>query len=530
MKRVVAYCRVSTDSDDQANSLDNQKAYFDRNIKDNPEWEFMNIYADEGITGTSTKKRKSFNKMIEDAYNGKFDIILTKEVSRFARNTVDALEYTRKLKNMGIAVYFLLDNISTEDKDGELRLTIMSSLAQEESRKISERCKWGVKRSMERGVVFGNCILGYNLKDGKLTVNEEQAKVVKDIFNSYLYEEKGFFTIGRELMTKGIKTDRGNSRWYPSTVKQILTNEKYCGDLVQGKTYIPNYLDKKTKKNKGEREFIIIRDNHPAIIERGVFNKVQEEIKRRHRDTVKDDCKRKHSNKYAFSGKVICSKCGRSYGVGSTKKLQTGEIRRSYRCRTRVDNGRKTISENGEAFGCDSDIVYEDVLKECLKDIIKGIVKEKDKIILDVQKMVEGEINKRVKKEEKENTLLNKKKSVKNEIQKLIELCLKGIITEQELVEKKEEKEAELKRIEEGIKEQEEEVKALQNKDKIIEKSKQIITDIVETKNISDEVCRTIVDKVIVYNKNEFDFYLKGNTDDFFSKKEGVLLYNNHMG
>lgn len=196
MKRVVAYCRVSTDSLDQANSLENQKAYFERHINDNEDWNLTKIYADEGITGTSTKKRKYFNQMIRDAENGKVDIILTKEVSRFARNTVDALQFTRKLKAMGIEVYFLLDNISTADKDGELRLTIMSSLAQEEARKISERCTWGAKRSMEKGVVFGNIVLGYYLENGKITgINHEEAEIVKSIFHKYLYEEKGFFTI-----------------------------------------------------------------------------------------------------------------------------------------------------------------------------------------------------------------------------------------------------------------------------------------------------------------------------------------------
>lgn len=528
MKRVVAYCRVSTDHEDQANSLENQKDYFDRNIKQNSDWKFVNIYADEGITGVSTKKRKAFNKMIEDAYNHKFDVILTKEVSRFARNTVDTLEYTRKLKSIGVEVHFLLDNISTEDKDGELRLTIMSSIAQEESRKISERCRWGARRSMEKGVVFGNCILGYDLKDGKLTVNQEQAKVVKSIFHKYLYEEKGLFTIARELMEKGIKTDRNNSKWYPSTIKTILMNEKYCGDLKQGKTYIPNYLDKKTKINKGEREFVIIRDNHTPIISREEFEKVQEEMEKRQKSKNYENNFKRHSNKYAFSGKLICNECGKSYGVGSTKILENGKIRRSYRCRTRVDNGRRTTNELGEVYGCDSDIVYEDVLKECIKEIIKAIVKDEENIINAVSKLVEKTINKRIKKQEEENILYNKKKDIKDEIQKAIDLCIKGIISEEELVEKKKEKEKELLHINNELKEQEKENNAIENKDIIIKKAKEIITDIVTTKQFSDEVCRTLIDKIVVYKKNEFDFYLVGNTGDFFSKKEGVLLYNNH--
>ena len=528
MKRVVAYCRVSTDSTDQANSLENQKGYFERNINSNDDWNLIKIYADEGITGTSTKKRKQFNQMIKDAENGKFDIILTKEVSRFARNTVDALNYTRKLKSMGIEVYFLLDNISTADKDGELRLTIMSSLAQEEARKISERCTWGARRSMEKGVVFGNVILGYHLQNGQLTVDEEEAKIVKNIFHKYLYEEKGFFTIARELMEKGIRTSKGNSKWYPTTIKKILTNEKYVGDLKQGKTYIPNYLEKKTKINKGERDFVIIKDHHEPIISREDFDKVQEEIIKRHRDTVKDDRKKRHSSKYAFSGKLICANCGRSFGVGSTKTLQTGAIRRSYRCRTRVDNGTTTINEKGEEFGCNADIIYEDVLQQCLKEIINQIAKDKESIINEVQLLVENIINKREKKELRENTTLKRKEAIIKERDRAIELCIKGFITEEELERKKEEKQEELRQIEMELLEQQEELKAVENKKEVIAKSKQIITDIISTKVFSDEVCRSLVDKVIIHNKAEFDFYLKGNAGDYFSKQDGVLLYNYH--
>lgn len=174
MKRVVAYCRVSTDSEDQNNSLQNQKSYFERNINSNDNWNLIKVYADEGITGTSTKKRKQFNQMIKDAENGKFDIILTKEVSRFARNTVDALKYTRKLKSMGIEVYFLLDNISTADKDGELRLTIMSSLAQEEARKISERCTWRSQKEYgERSCIWQ---YSFRLSFKKWTTNNRRRR------------------------------------------------------------------------------------------------------------------------------------------------------------------------------------------------------------------------------------------------------------------------------------------------------------------------------------------------------------------
>ena len=188
--KVAAYARVSTDKDDQANSLENQKQYFQSYILNHEDWDFVDVYFDEGISGTQTKKRLGFNKMIDDAENGDIDLIITKEVSRFARNTVDTLSYTRRLKDSGIGVIFTLDNIDTRQSDGEFRLTIMASIAQEESRKTSERVKWGQKRQMEKGVVFGRDLLGYTVKNGVLYINEEEVPVVRAIFHKYTNEGK----------------------------------------------------------------------------------------------------------------------------------------------------------------------------------------------------------------------------------------------------------------------------------------------------------------------------------------------------
>ena len=206
-KRVAAYTRVSTDFSDQIHSLSAQRAFFTEYISVNDEWEMVEVYYDEGITGTSTKKRDGFNRMIADCENGKIDTILTKEVSRFARNTVDTLNYTRKLKDMNINVIFMNDGIDTNDKDGELRLTIMASIAQEESRKISERVKWSIKRNMENGMVLGcGRIYGYKVIDGKLEVVPDEAKIVKEIFHSYLYDGKGSTRIAHDLSERGIPT------------------------------------------------------------------------------------------------------------------------------------------------------------------------------------------------------------------------------------------------------------------------------------------------------------------------------------
>ena len=185
-KRVCAYCRVSTDKLDQINSLENQIYFFEDYIKRNDNWEMSEVYIDEGISGTSTKNRKGFNDMIFDAYQGKFDLILTKEISRFARNTLDSILYTRKLREIGVGVYFINDGINTLDADSELRLTIMSSIAQEESRKTSQRVKWGQRQSMEKGIVFGGNLLGYNVKNGEIHIDEEKSSVIKDIFNLFV--------------------------------------------------------------------------------------------------------------------------------------------------------------------------------------------------------------------------------------------------------------------------------------------------------------------------------------------------------
>ena len=230
--RVAAYCRVSTDMEDQLHSLSAQIKYFTEYISNHEDYELIEVYYDEGISGTSTKKRDGFNRMIADCEDGKVDLILTKEVSRFARNTIDTLSYTRKLKSLNVNVLFMNDGIDTRDKDSELRLTIMASLAQEESRKISERVKWGVRRRMENGEVFGaGRFYGYKVVDGKLEIVPEEAEVVKRIFHMYLYENKGTTKIAQELNAEKIPTLNGGL-WGAPTLLGMLKNEKYAGDLT----------------------------------------------------------------------------------------------------------------------------------------------------------------------------------------------------------------------------------------------------------------------------------------------------------
>ena len=235
--RVAAYCRVSTDKLDQANSLESQQRYFNEYIARNPLWELAEIYVDEGITGTNTYKRENFNRMIRDGKDGKFDMIITKEVSRFARNLLDGIYYTRQLREYGIRLIFMNDGIDTDQPDHEFRLAMMGSIAQEESRKTSERVKWGQRRRMEQGVVFGRDMLGYDVRDGKLIINEEGAQIVRLIFHKYLDEGKGCHVIANELREAGIQTSRFMKEWSYTVILRVLKNEKYCGDLVQQKTY-----------------------------------------------------------------------------------------------------------------------------------------------------------------------------------------------------------------------------------------------------------------------------------------------------
>ena len=260
--RVAAYCRVSTDKDDQKNSLENQKKYFNEYINRDPSWQLVKVYADEGISGTSTAKRVQFNKMIANALTGGIDLIVTKEVSRFARNTVDTLSHTRKLMAENVRVIFINDNIDTKDPDSEFRLTIMASVAQEESRKNSERTKWGMTRRMEDGKVTIRDMFGYDVSDGRLTLNPEEAVVVRQIFHKYVYERKGLRKIAQELNESGALVSKRIKRWTPSTLYRMLANEKYVGDLEFKKFVTPNYLDHKQVKNDGIEEKIYHIDSH----------------------------------------------------------------------------------------------------------------------------------------------------------------------------------------------------------------------------------------------------------------------------
>ncbi len=366
--RVAAYARVSTDKEDQINSLANQREYFESYIRSHNEWEYAGVYFDEGVTGTQTKNRAGFKTMIDNCRLGHIDLVLTKEVSRFARNTVDALKYTRMLREYNVGVLFINDNIDTRDNDGEFRLSIMASVAQEESRKISERVKWGQRRAMENGVVFGNnSIFGYDISNGILTVNRSEAEVIKHIFNKYLNEGKGTHVISRELYEENIKPpEQKNDFWSSTMILRILRNEKYVGDLMQKKYITSDYITHKKTINSGEK--IFIPNHHEAIIDRTTWNRTQEELKRRSTGKVGE---KKYSNRYWCSGKITCGDCGTGFVIRRSKK-KSG-VYMAWGCHERVRHGRKKTDSRGNTAGCNMRMLNNKSLTECMCFIIKQL-------------------------------------------------------------------------------------------------------------------------------------------------------------
>jgi len=311
--RVAAYCRVSTSNFEQLSSYEAQKEYYLKAITSNPEWDFVDIYADEGISATSKDKRNDFLRLISDCEMMKIDLIITKSISRFARNTTDCIETVRRLKALGVAVQFEKENINTMSAESELVLTILSSIAEEESKSISQNLKWSHQKRAQEGnpMRLGCRLLGYEYNDKKeLTIVSEEAKTIRFIFDSYV-NGKSHGVIASELMEKEIKTAAGKSKWTICAVKSIITNEKYVGDFLVGKHYTTEDGSFKRKKNYGEAPKYYIKDHHPAIVSRELFDKAQGVLAQRRKQYGIDmNDTSKYKNRYVFSNKAFCGECG----------------------------------------------------------------------------------------------------------------------------------------------------------------------------------------------------------------------------
>lgn len=343
--RVAAYCRVSTGSEEQLSSYKSQIEYYTTTIMENPGWQFAGVFADEGLTGTSTKNRKGFNKMIRMCERGKIDLILTKSVSRFSRNTLDCIKYVRKLKALGVGVIFEKENIRTLEDNDEMLLTVMGSLAQAESESLSKNVRMGFHQSFKEGNVPFHDMLGYRRgSDGTPEILPEEAEVVRRIFDSYL-AGNSVGQIVKDLETNQIPATKGGSKWSPATVRNILRNERYIGDALLQKSYIEDVLTGKSRKNNGQYPQYYVQNNHPAIISREMFDKVQIEIARRGsmRRKIPSRTARteqsKYSGKYALTEILVCGECGTPYR--RVTWTHQGRKRIVWRCVSRLEHGKR---------------------------------------------------------------------------------------------------------------------------------------------------------------------------------------------
>lgn len=505
-KRVCAYCRVSTDSEEQRESYENQVRHYTQHIEGNSNWEYVDIYADEGISGTNTKDRVAFNRMIEDARAGKIDLILTKSISRFSRNTMDLLKYVRELKIFGIAVLFEKENINTLESSGEVFLTIFSSIAQDESRNISENSKWGIQKGFANGKVHCNTtrFLGYDKdKEGELIINEAEAELVRRIYEEYL-EGKSYQRIANGLMNDEIKTVTGNVKWWDSTITTMLTNEKYYGALLQQKTVTVDFLSHKRVRNIGQEQQYLIEDNHEPIISKEVFDAVQKEKERRAylKGNIMGD-RKKYSSKYPLSSKVFCGCCGANFKrrTWNSNNLSKKVV---WQCRTYVNEGKEA---------CDAKAVDEYVLQDAFVRIFNRMHENKDGFIRTLNANIEVILSKR----EGHDTLIKIEQNIeqlKADLKGLVNLKIRDNIDETVYNEENSRISQEL---DELRKEKVHIEKDMDQKSQVTQRVNEIIQvmntrqDLLE--QFDDELFNALVEKITILSPTRYLFTLKSGME-----------------
>lgn len=385
-KRVCAYCRVSTDDIEQKHSYDTQVEEYTKRIMSNPEWEFVKIYADEGISGTDIKKRDSFNQMMDDARAGKIDLILSKSVSRFGRNTLNTISAIRELKALKIGVFFENENVNTLDEASEFMLTIMSSMAQEEARHISENVRWTMKKKFREGIPMfcHSTFLGYT-KDPitkKIIIVEKEAKIIREIFDLYV-NNVGPNEICRIMESRGYLTGRGKTKWNLSYVQSILKNEKYCGDLLLQKTVTTDFLSHKRKRNVNDAPMYYVKDNHEPIVSREIWNLAKEIRERRFKTRLGlNQDQSKYLNKYPFSGLLMCASCGSpfkrrywNYGYASQHVVM--------QCSKHIEDSKI----------CSPGAIDLTLLEETTAKMIDELFEDKTEVIQEIESIIKENLN-----------------------------------------------------------------------------------------------------------------------------------------
>jgi len=473
--RVTFYARVSTDRYEQLNSLENQVTYFSNFIKEQENWTFVEGYVDEGISGTSVKKREDFLRMVDDAKKKKFDLILTKEISRFSRNTLDSIKYTQELLSNGVGVHFLSDNINTFQPDSELRLTIMSSIAQEEIRKLSERVRFGYKRSVEKGIVPGsNNIYGYTKNKGKLVIDEEQAKFIRLIFETYVSENIGVYRLGFKLFDEYGVTNYSGKPIAGTVIKNIIRNPKYKGYFCAHKETTVDYHDRKRKRFKRD-EWIVYKDNEtcPPIVSEELWDKANEilDVRSKKHDQINKNNK---YNKFPFSGLMHCYFDGATF-VRGTYQIGKGDRsrrRKFWACNNYRIHGKKKTE------GCNSPVLYYEELVEVCKKILNMILVCQDDLISEINDMI-SDI--RTKKDYKKEIKLIDEKLFKtnNETKELIMMRMRKEIDLKEYNSLKDDLDDKINSLEENKRKLIEEEQNEQSSEKNYEDFKKKINDMV---------------------------------------------------
>ena len=518
--RVTDYARVSTDHLEQKKSLQNQVEHFEQYIKENPNWTYVKGYVDDGITGTSDVKRDNFMKMIEDARSGKFDLIVTKEISRFSRNTLDSIKYTRELLSYGVAVLFVNDNINTAMPDSELRLTIMASMAQDEIRRLSERVKFGMNRAIERGEILGNDLLYGYKKDkdtGVLNIIEEEAKVVRRIYELYAVEELTLSKIVKTLNSEGLKTCQGK-KWCISTISRMIENPKYKGYYCARKSEIVDYMTKKIKYFEKD-DWVIYEDKIriPPIIDEDLWNRANNRlISRKKAFSERKEDKSIYKNRYLYSAKIFC---GQHNTVFHRREFRKNKKDITWVCSEYLKNGKST---------CDSPNIRESELDAIFKDLISKLQIDSNEVIdtlmnyykhLEIDTGIDEEINIR----EKEINNLYAKKD------KLLELSLQGSLSNTEFYERNNLFNEKIKILDNELnklKSQKEELKGTTDK---TQELAEILKQKVNSKSTIDKIISSLLERIVVSkicndkNNMELNIFLSYKENDETKKLQPIL-------
>lgn len=525
-RKVAVYARVSTEHEAQLSALENQKDWYKPIIAQHPEWDIVRMYTDEGITGTSAQKRPQFMKMIEDAGDGEFDLILTREVARFARNTVDTLQYTRSLKAKGVEVFFINDNIKTFDGDGELRLTIMATLAQDESRKTSIRVKCGQQTSMDNGVFYGNGnILGYDRVGKDMVINPEQAKTVRMIYDWYL-DGVGIRAIKFRLEQAGRLTAMGKSNWHESNISKILQNSFYCGIITYHKEYTPDFLEQKKIRNFGEIELTKTRGTHEPIITEEEFERVQEMMAKRRKELPNTGAGKRRQIGEKQPGDVwtellICE-CGHKFNRKVWHRVED-DVQYGYQCYSSIRTGTVTTRLR-------KGLPIDDVCKTPmiagwkLQMMVKNIFREYLHNTAEVLALAEAMLERHIDDEEPQtdnNRLIEQKQAEAEKLNKrlhsLIEMRADGEITRDIFKANKQEIEDRLLAIQNELSQLQPQEEAIDDathdeKIKILKFYLEQSVNLDAMDNIPEDVIRAFIVKVVVH-ENSFDWYLRFSPD-----------------